>query len=160
MSAYYQELRQKIGTQLIFCPSVVAVIRNELQQILFVQEEGATGWGLPAGAIEIGETPAEALIREVYEETGLSCVPSTLLGVFGGQEFRWVYPDGNQVEYLKFVFEGRIRKGTLHSVDGEIEHYQFFDERSFPPLQFPYPKEIFSAEGHEKTLFQRRPYVR
>ncbi len=71
MSKYYKELREKIGTQLIFSPSVVGIIRNERKEILFVQEAGGTMWGFPAGAIEIGETPAEAVIREVYEETGL-----------------------------------------------------------------------------------------
>ena len=105
MSKYYKDLREKIGTQLIFSPSVVGIIRNARNEILFVQESGGTMWRFPAGAIEIGETPTQAVIREVYEETGLNVAPANLLGVFGGKDFRWVYPDGNEVEYINFVFE-------------------------------------------------------
>lgn len=154
MSDYYKQLRAKIGTQLIFSPSVVGIIRNEQNEILFVQEAGGTMWGFPAGAIEIGETPAEAVIREVYEETGLNVIPKKLLGVFGGEEFRWVYPDGNQVEYINIVFECSVVSGTLHPVDGEIGNYRYFDASTLPALQFPYPEELFYPDSNTKTSFQ------
>lgn len=154
MSDYYKQLRAKIGTQLIFSPSVVGIIRNEQSEILFVQEAGGTMWGFPAGAIEIGETPAEAVIREVYEETGLDVVPTNLLGVFGGKDFRWVYQDGNEVEYINFIFECRVKSGTLHPVDGEIGSYKYFSVDDMPPLQFPYPKAIFDPNLTAKTYFE------
>nr|WP_306302877.1 NUDIX domain-containing protein [Alicyclobacillus shizuokensis] len=88
MSDYYKNLRRQIGNQLIFCPNVVAIIRNKRNQILFVQEAGNTMWGLPAGAIELGETPAQAIVREAWEETGLQVVPTHLVYLvarnFGG----------------------------------------------------------------------------
>nr|WP_233096213.1 NUDIX domain-containing protein [Alicyclobacillus sp. SO9] len=155
MSEYYKKLRQKIGTQLIFSPSVIGIIRNEKDEILFVQQAVDTTWGFPAGAIEIGETPSEAVVREVYEETGLSVVPTGLLGVFGGDEFRWVYPDGNQVEYLNFVFECSVESGTLQPVDGEIGDYKYFPVDSLPPLQFSYPIELFKARTTSRTFFQK-----
>ena len=154
MSEYYRALRSKIGNQLIFSPSVVGIIRNEKSEILFVQEAGGTMWGFPAGAIEVGETPAQAVIREVYEETGLNVVPKNLLGVFGGEQFRWTYPDGNQVEYINFVFECTVEGGVLHPVDGEIANYRYFHPSSLPPLQFPYPKELFYVDPSSKTYFQ------
>jgi ADP-ribose pyrophosphatase YjhB (NUDIX family) len=120
MSDYYKQLRQKIGTQLIFSPGVAAIIRNQFGEILFQRPSLSSDiWSLPAGAIEIGETPAEAIIREVYEETGLHVVPHKLLGVFGGRNFRFTYPDGNQVESLIFVFECIVESGELEPVDGE-----------------------------------------
>lgn len=51
-------------------PRVAAVIKNEQREILF-QYPGGEYWSLPAGAIELGETPEEAVVREVWEETGL-----------------------------------------------------------------------------------------
>lgn len=155
MSEYYKELRSKIGTQLIFSPSVVGIIRNEQNGILFVQESGGSMWGFPAGAIEIGETPAQAVVRELYEETGLNVVPKSLLGVFGGEQFRWTYPDGNQVEYINFMFECIVDGGILHPVDGEIANYRYFDPSALPPLQFPYPKELFYPNASAQTYFQR-----
>ncbi|MGM4915161.1 NUDIX domain-containing protein [Rhizobium sp. 768_B6_N1_8] len=42
------------------------------------------GWSPPAGAIELVETPEQAIEREVLEETGLTVIRSEVLAVFGG----------------------------------------------------------------------------
>jgi len=39
-------------------------------------------WGLPAGWVETGETPAEALVREFREETGLEIETVVLIGLY------------------------------------------------------------------------------
>jgi len=39
-------------------------------------------WSIPGGAVELGETVREAVIRETREETGLEVEPVSLLGVF------------------------------------------------------------------------------
>jgi 8-oxo-dGTP pyrophosphatase MutT (NUDIX family) len=62
------------------------------------------GWSLPAGAIELGETPEQAIEREVVEETGLTVIRSEVLAVFGGRDFRYTYPNGDQVKYLVVLF--------------------------------------------------------
>jgi mutator protein MutT len=154
MSEYYRELRKKIGTQLIFCPSVVAIIRNERDQILFMQGANNNMWSPPAGGIEPGETPAQAVIREVWEETGLNVIPAQLLGVFGGKEFRHTYPNGHQVEYVNFIFRCEVKSGTLQAIDGEAADLRYFDPSAMPPLQFPYPREIFYPTISERTFFQ------
>lgn len=155
MSDYYKQLRQKIGTQLIFSPSVAAIIRNDNGEILFQRPSLSSDiWSLPAGAIELGETPAEAVKREVYEETGLYIVPQKLLGVFGGENFRFIYPDGNKVEYVIFMFECAVEKGGLQAVDGESATLEYFPASSIPKLSIPYPKEIFYPSSSECTFFQ------
>lgn len=45
--------------------------RTELAQVLLIRDP-YENWGLPKGHIEGGETPAEAALREVEEETGLA----------------------------------------------------------------------------------------
>ncbi|MDP9729495.1 mutator protein MutT [Alicyclobacillus tengchongensis] len=155
MSDYYKQFRQKIGTQLIFNPSVAAIIRNENGEILFQRSSQTSEiWSLPAGAIELGETPAEAIRREVHEETGLHVLPDRLLGVFGGENFRFTYPDGNQVEYLIFMFECIVKTGKLEAVDGESYELKYFPVSSLPPLAIPYPKEIFFSTSSGNTFFQ------
>lgn len=42
--------------------------------------EGSLAWQFPAGAIETGETPSQAAIREAHEETGLTVTAVTVLG--------------------------------------------------------------------------------
>jgi mutator protein MutT len=39
-------------------------------------------WSLPGGALELGETLEQGVIREVREETGLDVVPVAMLEVF------------------------------------------------------------------------------
>lgn len=155
MSDYYRKLRKTIGTQRIFNPSVAAIIRNDQGEILFQRPSLSSDvWSLPAGAIELGETPAQAIKREVYEETGLHAVPQKLLGVFGGENFRVTYPDGNQVEYLILMFACVIETGELAAVDGESAVLQYFSPSFMPKLAIPYPKEIFYPSSSERTFFQ------
>ena len=58
----------------------VAVIHND--QILLTRREDFEVWCLPGGAVEDGESVAQAAIRETYEETGLEVRLSRLVGVY------------------------------------------------------------------------------
>ncbi|QGS68381.1 hypothetical protein CV093_06800 [Oceanobacillus sp. 143] len=53
------------------------------------------------------------------KDTGLRVRPNKLLGIFGGESFRFTYPHGDQVEYSVFVFECNIVSGELTPIDGE-----------------------------------------
>lgn len=55
---------------------------------------------MPAGAIEPGETPREAIVREVFEETGLSIAVQEIVDVFGGKHFRYTYPTAMRLNTL------------------------------------------------------------
>lgn len=65
MSEYYQEIRGKVGSELLMMPSVAAVIRNKEDEILFIRKPEESLWGLPAGAIEPGNG-REELCAEKY----------------------------------------------------------------------------------------------
>lgn len=154
MSEYYQKIRERVGNELIFMPSVAGIVRNEEGEILFQNKGNGEKWSLPAGAIELGEAPAEAIVREVWEETGLIVVPKRLLGVFGGKDFRYKYPNGHQVEYSVFVFECEIKSGQLIPVDEETVELQFFSTENMPELALPYPKSIFVQTENNEVCFQ------
>lgn len=58
-----------------------AVIDNK-GQILLIQRTDNGKWAMPGGALEVGETPAEGVVRETLEETGVHCQAVSLIGVF------------------------------------------------------------------------------
>lgn len=60
--------------------SVGAIIENEQGDILMIdRKKPPLGWACPAGHIDPGETPEEALVREVMEEVGLEILESELV---------------------------------------------------------------------------------
>lgn len=134
-------------------PSVAAIIKNNDDEILFQYPGEGEYWSLPAGAIEPGEAPAQALIREVWEETGLTVRPKKLLGIFGGETFRFTYPNGDQVEYNVFVFECIIISGKLTAIDGESAKLQFFKEENKPKLALPYPENVFNKQNLDNDAY-------
>ena len=142
ISGFYKALRARIGHDLLLLPGVAAVIHNADGEVL-IQERAEGGFSLPAGAIEPGETPGEALVREVWEETGLHVVPTRVLGTFGGKQYRTLYPNGDQAEYTVILFACAIVAGELRCVDGESRSLKFYTVSDIPPLLTEYPRHLF-----------------
>jgi len=153
ISPYMMNLRAHFGTQLVMSPSVAALVRNERGQILFLVRSDNGLWDLPAGAIDPGETPAQAIVREVREETGLVVEPIAVAGVFGGKGFRLRYDNGDEVEYTVIVFECRVIGGTLGGLDGEAAELHFIDAADHPPLQAGFPEALFAPPSGQPVLF-------
>ena len=64
-------------------PCVGAIVRDGAGRLLLIKrghDPEAGCWSLPGGRIEPGETDAQALVREMREETGLTVLPGPLLG--------------------------------------------------------------------------------
>jgi 8-oxo-dGTP pyrophosphatase MutT (NUDIX family) len=59
---------------------VVRTSEGGERQVALVHRPGRADWSLPKGKLELGETPEDAALREVHEETGLLC----RLGSFAG----------------------------------------------------------------------------
>jgi 8-oxo-dGTP pyrophosphatase MutT (NUDIX family) len=135
-------------------PSVTGLVRDDDGRLLMMQRSDTRRWELPSGQIEPGEAPAQALVREVWEETGLVVRPERLVGVFGGREgFRFVYPHGDEIEVFVSVFECRVVGGALGNRDGEALDLRFFAWDEMPELIAGYPRELF-APGARPPAFQ------
>lgn len=148
ISNYMRALREQVGTRLILCPGVAAVIHDDQGRLLAQKRAEDGTWSLPAGAVDPGETPAQAVVREVWEETGLKVVPERVLGVFGGSDgFRFTYPNGDVSEYLVVLFHCRIVGGVLGCLDGESLALRFFHPQEIPPMRASYPRDLLTAPG-------------
>jgi len=64
-------------------PCVGAIVTDGEGRLLMIKrghEPGAGLWSIPGGRIEPGETDAEAVVREMIEETGLKVQVGRLIG--------------------------------------------------------------------------------
>ena len=146
MSPYFEQLRARVGHDLLLMPAVAAVIRDAHGRLLLQEKSSGEGWSLPAGAIEPGESPEQAVRREVLEETGLVVFPGEILCVFGGRDFRYVYPNGDAVEYTVVLFRCAVTGETSATLDSETKSLRYFAMAEMPRLALPYPMEtLFSG---------------
>jgi 8-oxo-dGTP diphosphatase len=89
-----------VSTRPELCVGAVLVHDGALLLVRRGHGPAAGEWSVPGGRVEHGETVAEAVVREVAEETGLECICGELLG--------WVEvmgedPDSHHFVILDFV---------------------------------------------------------
>ena len=97
MSPYVAHLRAAIGPGVLLLPSVTVLPVDALGRLLLVRHRGHTdGWGTVGGAVEIGESPRQAALRETQEEIGAVPGNLSLRDVLGGPDFEVVYPNGDR----------------------------------------------------------------
>jgi ADP-ribose pyrophosphatase YjhB (NUDIX family) len=100
-------------------------------------------WTLPAGFVDAGEDPVEAVRRECLEETGLDVRVTGLVDVLYGQE----HPRGS---HLLIVYRAEIIGGALQPGD-DVDHAAFFPLNALPPLAFMTTRHILSHLGLDFT---------
>ena len=82
-------------------------------------------WCVPGGAMESGESAAEACEREVFEETRLKVRVKRLVGVYSNPDQLVIYPDGTKVHVVVLGFEAEVISGEL-SLSDETTDVGFF----------------------------------
>ncbi len=94
-------------------------------KVLLTQRTDNGRWCLPGGALEAGESAAEACEREVWEETGLKVRATRLIGVYSNPDQLVVYPDGNKAFFVVLSFEAEILEGKL-GLSNETTAFGYF----------------------------------
>jgi 8-oxo-dGTP diphosphatase len=112
LSAYRLHLREKVGHDLLLSPVTAALITDEAGRVL-MQKRGDSGlWGLCGGAVEPHESPADSVVREVWEESGLWVEPICLLGVHSGPDWHIVHANGDESAAVCVTFACRVVGGA------------------------------------------------
>ncbi|MFT2091006.1 NUDIX domain-containing protein [Paraglaciecola sp. 2405UD69-4] len=65
------------------------LVQNEHGDILVIREHGASNYKLPGGHVELGEKIEDAVIREVFEETGIKAHFDSILGMASTHPYRF-----------------------------------------------------------------------
>ena len=111
MPEYVKRLRELVGDdELLQIASVSIALMDADRRVLLARHVEGQHWLLPGGAIEPGEVPADAAIREMWEETGTAVRLTRLVGVFGGPDFIVHYRNGHRTSYVMTVFEARTEE--------------------------------------------------
>ncbi|MFI0241271.1 NUDIX hydrolase [Streptomyces sp. NPDC016845] len=96
-------------------PSVVAVALNEAGEVLLIHKTDNDLWALPGGGVEIGESVAEAAVRETKEETGFDVEVTGLVGTYTDPGHVMAYDDGEVRQQFSICFTARIVGGELRT---------------------------------------------
>ena len=105
MSNYVRQLRAKVGNDRLMSPAVGGIVVNEEGHILLQKRADNGRWAPPAGAVEPDESPTQAIVREVWEETGVIVEPIRLVGIYSGPEYIFTFASsGDVLEAFSTVF--------------------------------------------------------
>jgi len=136
----YEDRENKVRPQCEKCgwiyyknpvPAVACLVLNEHDEVLLVKRmyEPQSGlWALPSGYMEIWQTPEEAAIEELLEETGLVGEIEKFIGYYCGYS-----PFYERV--LSLGFKMKIKGGILQAGDDALEA-RFFPQKEMPMIAF------------------------
>jgi 8-oxo-dGTP pyrophosphatase MutT (NUDIX family) len=130
-----------------FRPSVtVAAVIEDAGRFLLVEEHTPEGLRLnnPAGHLDQGETPLQAVVREALEETARHFEAQALLGIYMSRFQRPA--TGEDVTYLRIAYRGRV---------GEVVAGLKLDEGIVRTLWMTADEVRASAARHRSALVQR-----
>ena len=136
-------------------PSVSAHIFDESGRLLLVRQRDGDVWSTPGGSIELDERPADAVLRETWEETGLLVEPVSVAGVYGGRDFIVRYPNGDETQYVIIAFECRITGGSLSAESDEMSQTGYFSYDEAAALRLSsWLRGILAAVYSRRTAFE------
>jgi ADP-ribose pyrophosphatase YjhB (NUDIX family) len=108
------------------CVGAIALDGDRVLLVRRGQRPEAGRWSIPGGRVEVGETLAEAVVRELAEETALTGVCDELVG--------WVERVGPGHHYVILDFRVTILSSTPPAADDDAEEVAWFPLTDVPDL--------------------------
>src|SRR3954467_4115230 len=107
--------------------AVAAVVGNDAGEILLTQRADSGWWLYPVGWADVGFSPSEIAIKEVYEETGIECEPVSLIAVLDGLRLGFA-----RVPLYSVLFHCRVTGGELRGPPLETRQVGFYARDKLP----------------------------
>jgi ADP-ribose pyrophosphatase YjhB (NUDIX family) len=104
-------------------PSVNVVVVNDAGEILMIRRTDNDNWAVPGGAIDLGESVAQAAVRETREESGIECEITGLVGIYSDPKHVLLYTSNGEVrQEFSIVLTARPLSGqpTPSSESSEV----------------------------------------
>lgn len=133
IAPHIARLRAAVGPELLLLPAVSVLPVDANGRLLLVRHADLhNGWGTVGGAVDQGESPAAAAVREAREEISVDIELVRLLDVLGGPDYEVTYANGDRAAYVTAAYEARITGGTPEPGDGEISELAWFSADELP----------------------------
>src|ERR1700689_21586 len=104
-------------------PAVNVVVVNGAAEILLIRRTDNGNWALPGGAIDLGESVAQAAVRETLEESGIECAVTGVVGIYSDPKHVILYTsNGEARQEFSIVLTARPLAGqpTPSSESSEV----------------------------------------
>jgi ADP-ribose pyrophosphatase YjhB (NUDIX family) len=92
---YYNDPSAPKANSLV--PSVNVVVVNDAGEILMIRRTDNHNWAVPGGAIDLGESVAQAAVRETREESGIECEITGIVGIYSDPKHVLLYTSNGEV---------------------------------------------------------------
>lgn len=135
-----------------------AVVYDDQQRILLVQRADSGVWLYPTGWADVGYSASEVAVKEVLEETGITCVPERVIAVLDGMRMGFT-----RIPLYSIVFLCRATGGELSAHPLETSDVGWFAEDELPPMTIGVSQwgvHAFAAirgETHDVLFDEARP---
>jgi ADP-ribose pyrophosphatase YjhB (NUDIX family) len=122
---YYDDPEAPQANSLV--PSVTAAVRDDRGRLLLIHKIDNDRWALPGGAMDLGESVADAAVREVEEETGVHVEVTGLVGIYTDPGHVMAYDDGEVRQEFSVCFHARVISGEPRQDDVETKAAKWVD---------------------------------
>ncbi len=122
------------------------VFSPDRKEILLIKRRDVPVWVLPGGGIDANETPDQAILREMEEETGYTVALIRKIAE---------YTPLNRLARFTHFFECQITSGSP-ILTAETQGISFFSLEELPPLPPPYPDWISDACQKNAPLLKKK----
>ena len=139
--SYLGQLRAAVGHRPLLVIGVRVMVEDSAGRVLILRRSDTGDWGLPAGAMELGDSLEAAMRREVLEETNLRLGAIEVFGISSDPAIEnFTYPNGDQVQTVSILARAPMAGGAPGSNDGEAEDFRFVDPGSVRAEHFTRPE--------------------
>ena len=123
MAKDYENLKE----QRKFVACVIVLKKNDDQISVLLEKKSSGDWAIPGGHVEKNESPEDAAVSEIEEETSLALKPKKLHLV------KEMSKDKSDSKYCN-IYAYNYKKNKDPKPGSDVEHLEWFDTKDLPEI--------------------------